>query len=197
MLPNSIGKLQRLRTLNLSRCEELKSLPDSIGDCQMISSIDLCNCEKLTVLPDSIGRNEKLRVLRLIFTKIERLPSIITTLRNLECLDLQGSSELVDLPEGIGNLEKLQVLNLKDCKKLGGMPIGIGQLSRLQKLGLFVVGKGEKFAGISELANVSRIREELTIRGISHVLDPNDAHMACLKVEIENKLTEVGPKVDD
>ena len=69
------------------------------------------------------------------------------------------------------------------------MPIGIGQLSRLQKLGLFVVGKGEKFAGISELANVSRIREELTIRGISHVLDPNDAHMACLKQKTHIKMT--------
>jgi hypothetical protein len=46
---------------------------------------------------------------------------------------------------------------------------------------LFVVGKGEKFAEISELANVSRIGEELTIRGITHVIEPNDAHTACLK----------------
>jgi len=84
-------------------------LPDSIGHCQIISSIDVCSCKELTVLPDSIGRNEKLRVLGLSFTKIERLPSFITTLRNLEWLDLQGCSELVDLPEGIGNLEKLQV----------------------------------------------------------------------------------------
>jgi Leucine-rich repeat (LRR) protein len=180
-LPKSIGKLKKLRTLNLSGCKQLKHLPESIGDCQMISIIDLCHCEELTVLPDSIGRNKKLRVLRLSFTKIERLPSIITTLRNLECLDLQGCGELVDLPKGIGNMEKLQVLNLEDCKKLAGMPIGIGQLSRLQKLGLFVVGKGEKFARISELANVSRIGEKLIIRDIEHVIEPNDAHMACLK----------------
>jgi len=62
----------------------------------MISSIDLCGCKELTVLPNSIGRNEKLRVLRLSFTKIVRLPSIITTLSNLECLDLLGCFQLVE-----------------------------------------------------------------------------------------------------
>jgi hypothetical protein len=72
-------------------------------------------------------------------------------------------------------------LNLKCCTKLGVLPVGIGQLSQLQKLGLFVVGKEEKFARISELANVSRIGDELTIKGIPHGINPNDAHKACLK----------------
>ncbi|KAJ1273942.1 hypothetical protein BS78_05G024500 [Paspalum vaginatum] len=276
-LPKSIGKLQKLRTLNLSHCEELKCLPDSIGDCNMLSSIDLCNCQTLATLPNPIGRNEKLRVLRLCGTGIEKLPSSIMTLRNLECLDLRGCWKLVELPEGIGNLEKLQVLNLKyclwlaklpesiikleklrvlnldgcqqlvelpegisnleklqvlsldgfrglvklpdgisklkklqilnlegcrnlvelpegigkfekllvlnlkSCEELRGMPSGIGQLSRLEMLPLFVVGEGEKFAGISELANVGRDSEDLTIRGIEHVLGQDDALKACLK----------------
>jgi Leucine-rich repeat (LRR) protein len=204
-IPKSICKMKMLRTLNLSHCMKLKSLPDSIGDCHMISSIDLCSCSMLTVLPDSIGklqklrtlnlswcielkclpdsigRNKMLRLLRLCSSKVERLPSSMTKLENLECLDLQGCCELVELPEGIVNLDKLQVLNLTDCTKLGGMPVGIGQLSRLQKLGLFAIGKGEKFAGMSELANVSRFGEELTIIGIQHVMDTNDAHVVCLK----------------
>ncbi|KAJ1273931.1 hypothetical protein BS78_05G023400 [Paspalum vaginatum] len=204
-LPKSIGKLQKLRTLNVSGCRKLKCLPDSIGDCNMLSSIDLCNCKVLTDLPNSIGRNEKLRVLRISCTKIEKLPSSITTLKNLECLDLCSCRELVELPEGIGNLQKLQVLNLEDCvglvelpkgignleklqvlnlkrcKKLGGVPRGIGQLSRLQKLGLFVVGEGEKFAGISELANIGGNINDLNIIGIERLMEPHDAHKACLK----------------
>ncbi|PWZ29473.1 putative disease resistance protein RGA1 [Zea mays] len=180
-LPESFGKLTRLRTLNLSKSEKFKRLPDSIGDCQMMSTIDLCHCNSLTLLPDTIGRIERLRVLRLSYTKIERLPSNIITLRNLECLDLCTCQDLVELPEGIGNLDRLQVLNLKGCKSLGGMPVGVGRLSRLQKLGLFVVGDSEKFAGISELANVPRISEELSIRGIPHGMDPEDAQMACLQ----------------
>ncbi|RLM57740.1 hypothetical protein C2845_PM18G14320 [Panicum miliaceum] len=180
-LPKSIGKMQELRKLNLFCCRELKCLPDSIGDCQMISSIDLSYCKKLRVLPESIGRIEKLRVLRLGNTKIKRLPSSITTLRNLECLDLHQCWELAELHEGIIYLDKLQVLKLTYCKELRGMPVGIGQLSRLQKLGLFVVGEGEKFAAISELGSVGRISDDLTIRGIEHVMEPDDAHKACLK----------------
>lgn len=180
-LPKYIGKLQKLRMLNLWRCTQLKCLPDSIGDCQMISSIDLCNCSEFTLLPNSIGRNKKLRVLRLGKTKIERLPSTVTTLRNLEYLDLHNCSEVVELPEGIGNLDNLQVLNISACEKLGPMPIGIGHLSRLQKLSLFVVGQDEKSAPLSELEKVGRNSDHLTIRGIARVMDPDDAHMACLK----------------
>ncbi|WVZ54682.1 hypothetical protein U9M48_005445 [Paspalum notatum var. saurae] len=228
-LPKSIGKLQKLRTLNLSHSTKLKSLPDSIGDCNMLTSIDLSYCKNLAALPNSIGRIKNLRVLQLGGTEIEKLPSRITTLRSLECLDLRGCSKLVELPEGIGNLKKLQVLNLENCSKLvelpegiinlerlqvlnleccrnlvelpkgigmleklqvlnlklcealRGMPVGIGQLSRLEKLSLFVVGEGEKFAGISELANVGRDSEGLIIRGIEHVLEQDDAHKACLK----------------
>jgi Leucine-rich repeat (LRR) protein len=180
VLPNSIGKLQKLKTLNLSQCEVLKCLPASIGGCHMISSIDICNCKKIAVLPDSIGRNEKLRALILCNTNIERLPTSITTLRNLECLDLYNCWKLVELPEGISNLEKLQVLNLQKCNNLGGMPVGIGQLTRLQKLGLFVLCEGEQFAGLSELANVPGVGEELSIRVISHGVHPNATHKACL-----------------
>ncbi|CAL4904474.1 unnamed protein product [Urochloa decumbens] len=180
-LPKSIGKLQKLRTLNLFQCEQLKCLPDSIGNCQMISSIDLSYCEKLIVLPNYINRNRNLRVLRLGYTKIERVPSNVTSLGSLECLDLRRCSELVELPEDIGNLEKLQVLNLEKCGNLRGMPLGIGKLSRLQKLGIFAVDESENFARISELRNLSRVADELRIQGVARVMDPNDALKACLK----------------
>ncbi|KAJ1273961.1 hypothetical protein BS78_05G026200 [Paspalum vaginatum] len=227
-LPKSVGKLQTLRMLNLWYSTELKSLPDSIGDCKMLTSINLNHC-KLAAMPNSIGRNRSLRVLRLGHTDIEKLPSSITTMRNLECLDLSGCWKLVELPEGIGNLEKLQVLNLKICSNLvelpegiinlerlrvlnleyctnlvelpkgigkleklqvlnlkrcdalRGMPVGIEQLSRIEKLSLFVVGEGEKFARISELANVGRDSEGLIIKDIEHVLEQDDANKACLK----------------
>ncbi|KAG2583403.1 hypothetical protein PVAP13_6KG201606 [Panicum virgatum] len=145
-LPKSIGKLQKLRTLNLSWCMKLKFLPDSIGDCNMLSSIYLCQYMELAALPNSIDH-----------TKIKELPVVITKLRNLQCLSLR-----------IGNLDKLQVLNLEYCVQL-----------KLHVLNL--ENCGELFAGISELANVGRNSEGLIIRGISHVLEKDDAHKACLK----------------
>ncbi|KAL6658299.1 hypothetical protein ACP70R_003885 [Stipagrostis hirtigluma subsp. patula] len=180
-LPKSIGKLRRLRTLNLSFCGRLKSLPDSIGDCHMISIIDLHNCSQLTLLPNSIGRNRNLRVLRLGHTKLERLPPAITTLAHLECLDLKGCVRLLELPDGIGNLKNLEILDLDSCVKLGGIPVEFRQLTLLQKLSLFVVGEGTNSAQISELRNAARIGGNLTIRNIARVMDPDDAQRACLK----------------
>jgi Leucine-rich repeat (LRR) protein len=162
-LPESIGKLQKLRVVNLSCCFHLTSLPDSIGNCVMISSINLFGCVKIATLPSSISRNKRLRVLRLGGTKIERLPSSITTLENLECLDLQRCSELVELPDGIANLKKLVVLNLQGCGMLLAIPKGVGQVTRLEKLGLYVMGVDENDAQISELENVNKIIGELTI----------------------------------
>ncbi|KAL6641991.1 hypothetical protein ACP70R_020172 [Stipagrostis hirtigluma subsp. patula] len=190
-LPESIGKLQKLRTLNLSFCASLMSLPDSVGDCHMISSMDLSHCERITVLPNSIGRNKKLRELRLGSTQIERLPSSITTLGNLEILDLRWCCKLAELPEGIGSLENLQVLNTRGYENLRAMPVGIGQLSQLQNLSTFVVGKGEKSAEISKLANVARKSVDLIIRGIARVKDSDDAYKACLKQKTNLRTLEL------
>lgn len=159
----------------------LKTIPDSIGECHMISSIDLSSCYGVTSLPNSISGNENLRVLRLCCTSIERLTSSITTLGNIECLDLHCSCYLVELPEGIENLRKLKVLNLEGCVGVRSIPKGIQQLVELQKLGLFVLGEGGKCAQLSELANLGKLRGVLTVTGIEHVTNPDDAHMPCLK----------------
>jgi len=114
------------------------------------------------------------------------------------------------LPEGIENLKKLVVLNLQECRKLRGIPKGIAQLTRLGKLGLFVVGKDENYAQISELENINKISGELTIRGIAHGMDPDVADKEWLKqktnlqrltllcesnvgVNSENQLEGLGP----
>ncbi|CAD6254769.1 unnamed protein product [Miscanthus lutarioriparius] len=181
-LPESTGNLKKLRVVNLSYCFCLTSLPDSIGNCVMISSIELFGCKKVATLPSSISRNKRLRVLRLGRTKLERLPSSITALENLECLDLHWCSKLIELPEGIGNLKKLVVLNLQGCGKLRGIPKGIGQITRLETLELFVMGEDdENYAHISELENINKISRELTIHGIRHCMDPDVAHKECLK----------------
>jgi Leucine-rich repeat (LRR) protein len=180
-LPESIGKLKKLRTLNLSGCWYLNRLPDSIGGCHMLSNIDLWHCENLTVLPNSIGRNKELRVLRLGCTRLRRLPSI-TTLENLECLDLRRCHELERLPEGITNLKKLEVLNLEGCVQLRSMLVLKGQeLDRVQNMNIFVVGQGKISAQMSEHANiVDRYDDDLPF-GHTFVMEPDDAHKTCLK----------------
>ncbi|XP_066340938.1 putative disease resistance protein RGA4 isoform X1 [Miscanthus floridulus] len=148
----------------------------------MISTINLFCCFKVATLPNSVSKHKRLRVLRLGYTIIESLPSSITTLENLECLDLYSCSELVELPEGIGNLKKLVVLDLRECEMLRAIPKWIAQLTRLETLGLFVIGEdNENDAQTSELENINKIRGELTIHGIGHCIDPDVAHKEWLK----------------
>ncbi|KAL6595667.1 hypothetical protein ACP70R_048007 [Stipagrostis hirtigluma subsp. patula] len=135
-LPKSIGRLQRLRTLNLSYCRRLKGLPDSIGDCHMISVMDLCSCTEITTLPNSMERNQKLRTLKLRGTKFERLPPAITTLGHLECLDLENCDRLVELPNSIGRLQRLRTLNLSYCRRLKGLPDSIGDCHMISVMDL-------------------------------------------------------------
>ncbi|KAL5712692.1 hypothetical protein ACHQM5_014837 [Ranunculus cassubicifolius] len=69
---------------------------------------------------------------------------------------------------------------------LNRIPAGIGQLTRLETLSTFVVRNpsengNESVAGIQELKGLNLIAGELTIKGLRHVHDPNDAQNAKLR----------------
>ncbi|CAL4905524.1 unnamed protein product [Urochloa decumbens] len=203
-LPESIGKLKKLRTLELNNVGNVRSLPQSIGDCGNLQSLYLEECGiedmpnslgkmvKLGVLsivrclylhrlPESFGKLCNLRTINLYFCGLQQLPQCIVSLSHLESIDLGYCYRLVELPEGIGNLKKLKVLNIKKCINLCGLPVGCGNLTRLQKLGLFVIGDSIKHARISELANLDKLNGELQIKNIEHVKDPVDAKKVRLK----------------
>ncbi|KAG2481080.1 hypothetical protein PVAP13_J683371 [Panicum virgatum] len=169
-LPVVITKLRNLQCLSLRNCYRLVELPKGIGNLDKLQFLNLEYCVQLVELPKEINNLEKLQVLNLENRgELVNLPEGTSKLEKLQVLNLEGCRKLVELPDGIVKFERLQVLNLKDCEELRGMPIGIGQFSsQLQKLPLFVVGNG-------------RNSEGLIIRGISHVLEKDDAHKACLK----------------
>lgn len=206
-LPESIGKVKKLRTLELDCAWNVRSLPQSIGDCDNLGSLYIHRCD-IKDMPNSIEKLENLRVLSVVcctdlrqllpsepFGKLrnlrtitltdcwalEHLPQCITLLGHLQYLDLSSCTKLRELPEGIGALKKLEVLNLERCKRLRGLPAGCGQLIRVQQLGLFVIGDRTKHARISELEKLDKLNGELQIKNIKHVKDPFDAEMVHLK----------------
>lgn len=85
-LPNSIGKLENLRVLSTLYCMDLQQLlpAESYGKLYNLRTITLSHCFAL-----------------------QHLPECITSLGNLESLDV-GYCSLVELPQGIGNLRKLK-----------------------------------------------------------------------------------------
>jgi len=143
-LPPSIGRLQKLKHLNLSctenslqlsNTENLLQLPEEIGDLVSLTKLNL-HQSGITSLPPSIGRLQNLKVLDLSWTKkLLELPEEIGDLSSLNELDLAGS-KIESLPSSIGRLQDLQNLNLSWTKNLLTLPEEIGDLVSLNKLDL-------------------------------------------------------------
>jgi len=131
-LPASIGNLVNLERLIL-RTNILTRLPASIGNLRNLENLELNN-NKLTTLPASIGNLTKLRTLDLSGNKLTTLPTSIGKLRNLEDLNLY-LNKLTTLPESIGKLTELEYLNLSD-NKLTTLPESIGNLKKLKEISL-------------------------------------------------------------
>uniref|UniRef100_A0ACD5XSE8 Uncharacterized protein n=2 Tax=Avena sativa TaxID=4498 RepID=A0ACD5XSE8_AVESA len=194
MLPESIGKLRKLRTLELSRVRYLESLPQSIGDCHNLESLHVIDCSKFKKIPDSFCQNENLRLLNIVVCKsLLHLPSgSFEKLRNLETINLSGCRYLEDLPgsfacdklhtlklcdltkltvlsESITSLSSLKHLDLKGCRGLVELPSGIDNLKKLVVLNLKgCSGLVELPAGIVKLRRLVVLNLELCdeLRGL-------------------------------
>ena len=99
--------------------------------------------------------NSRLRVLNISNTGIEKIPSSISQLTNLEVLVIKDAPYLSHLPPEIGELKSLKVLSCIDVY-LEEIPPEIGRLSQLVELHLGI----EKYSydGFPEIA---KIPEEL------------------------------------
>nr|XP_016468479.1 PREDICTED: putative disease resistance protein At4g11170 [Nicotiana tabacum] len=86
----SIGNLDRLIKLDMSRCEKLGDLPSSI--CQLISLEELFihHCSSIKTLPDNLGDMKSLTFLYADDTGIKQLPRSVEMLRNLVTLRVGG-----------------------------------------------------------------------------------------------------------
>ncbi|CAH9098386.1 unnamed protein product [Cuscuta epithymum] len=129
-LPESIGKLTRLITLDLSE-NRISSLPASIGKLYSLKKLDL-HGNKITDLPDSIGNLLTLINLDLSGNQLKSLPLSISKLIHLEELDLSSNS-LSTLPETIGSLSSLKRL-IVETNDLEELPHTISQCTSLVEL---------------------------------------------------------------
>ncbi|KAK9007730.1 hypothetical protein V6N11_074649 [Hibiscus sabdariffa] len=119
-----------------------------------------------------------LRYLRFHDSYVKALPESISSLHNLQTLNLQWCRNLQKLPKGLKNLKNLKYLDLRDCNELISMPVGLGQLTCLRKLSKFVVGK-DKGGGIDELKELA-LEGELSITGLCNVKNSTEAKNANL-----------------
>ena len=158
-LPESLGQLTALTTLDLSGCRNLHSLPESLGQLTALATLtgrgngaltrlpeslgglvaletlDLCECSQLTGLPESLGRLTSLTTLDLSRCRnLHSLPESLGQLTALATLTGRGNGALTRLPESLGGLVALETLDLCECSQLTGLPESLGRLTSLTTL---------------------------------------------------------------
>ncbi|KAL0379078.1 UNVERIFIED_CONTAM: Plant intracellular Ras-group-related LRR protein 4 [Sesamum radiatum] len=129
-LPDSIGKLSNLITLDLSE-NRIAMLPEAIGRLSSLEKLDL-HGNRITELPESIGDLLNLLQLDLRGNQLKSLPRTIARLVCLQELDL-SSNGLSVLPDTIGSLVSLKKLNV-ETNDIEEIPHTIGQCASLKEL---------------------------------------------------------------
>ncbi|XP_039824847.1 disease resistance protein RGA2-like [Panicum virgatum] len=161
-LPESIGKLKKLRILELNFAYDLDSLPQSIGDCRHLQSLILYRCGKFREMPGTICKIKNLRGLHISscsFLKLKQFPSEFAgVFSNLQTINLANSIEFQGLPSTLScpllctldlsktkvtmlppwitTIDTLECINLEQCSELVELPKGIGNLKRLAVLNI-------------------------------------------------------------
>ncbi|KAG7275818.1 hypothetical protein CRUP_016758 [Coryphaenoides rupestris] len=121
MVPQAIGQLSRLRSLDLSDnslqilCPEIE-----LGDLQMLESLDVSR-NRLTCLPARLHRCLSLQYLTADRNQLRHLPTHLCLLKNLNELSLAGN-RLATLPPDLGRSRELQFVFVDNNVDLKGLP---------------------------------------------------------------------------
>ena len=140
-----------LKQLILRRCRRLYKIHASLGDLNRLILLDMSKCECLESFPHNISLNALETFILSGCSRLKSLPSSIFLLKNLKVLSLSESfNGLTSFPliqpkrspNPMGILEhsltglcSLTILNLSYCK-LQSIPNDIGSLSSLECLDL-------------------------------------------------------------
>ena len=130
-LPESIAGLTALERLELPNCGALTALPAAIGELKSLTELDLTRCESLAELPATIGGLTALEQLVLTGCSITALPDAIVYLKSLWKLDLERCENLTSLPHALDELKDLTELNLAGCSSLTALPPAIETMPNL------------------------------------------------------------------
>ena len=158
----SIGKLKKLKLLDLGWCSELTSLPDkfeiaslmildltyclkvknlvclpnTICYLTLLNNLNLSGCSQFKKLPEDLGNMVSLKELDLGGTAIKELPSSVQFLSGLTSLVLEDCKNFVRLPSTICSLKSLRKINFLRCSKFDKLPNDFGNITSLVELNL-------------------------------------------------------------
>ncbi len=134
-LPESIGNLTAIRSIDLFQTNVSGHIPESIGDCDSLRVLSLMSNNFDGEVPSSIGNLSFLTSLKLAGNQFSgHIPQSIGNLINLHSLYLQNNNLYGPLPDSIGNLTHLRTMRIFDNLFSGSIPETIGNMTNLREI---------------------------------------------------------------
>lgn len=126
----SVAKLPRLGTLMVLRCPNAV-LPQDLSPMTNLETLTLKGCSHV---PEAICSLTSLKILTVCGSDSVATLPCVSSLVNLQRLNLSHCSALAKLPEGLEKLPRLECLNIFGCRKLAGSDVDSlrGACPRLQ-----------------------------------------------------------------
>ncbi|PIM98755.1 Non-specific serine/threonine protein kinase [Handroanthus impetiginosus] len=157
-IPEELGKLQKLKELDIGTNFLIGSIPSAIFNISSLERIIIASCSLSGPLPlDMCSRSSQLQTLSL-----ERIGKCLA-LKNVELSfnDITGT-----IPRSVGNLTRLQTFYVAENNLIGRIPKEIGNLHNLEGLDLAVNNlRGsipKEIFNISTLQHISISKNQLT-----------------------------------
>ncbi|KAL3678343.1 hypothetical protein R1sor_021299 [Riccia sorocarpa] len=122
-LPETIGQLSSLRTLEIMNCRKLRCLPQSMRQLRNLRRLVIRDCRSMSTLPDSLCHMKWLESLDIRCQSSSSLLNSFGNLIPLTGLELVDCEDLISLPESIGQLKSLRRLKIVNCSELTCLPI--------------------------------------------------------------------------
>ncbi|KAM5588885.1 hypothetical protein ABKV19_007040 [Rosa sericea] len=131
VIPEELGDLQYLSSLDLSGDKLYGSIPAALGYLHRLQTLDLSSNQLTGSIPD-LGRLQNLQSLSLHHNLLEGIiPPTLGSLVKLDKLDLQSNRLSGTIPDELGNLVNLTTLDISENMLTGPLPKTLGNLSSL------------------------------------------------------------------
>jgi uncharacterized protein (TIGR02145 family) len=136
-IPQTLGDLANLQSLNLNENQLTGSIPSSIGALANLQYLYLWTNHLTGSIPQAIGNLANLQNLQLGRNQLTgNIPPEIVNLTNLQYLSLDGNQFTGSIPSEIANLSNLKHLYLSGNQLIGSIPPEIAGLTNLEQLWL-------------------------------------------------------------
>jgi len=130
-----IGKLRRLKVLNLYNNKLTGTIPAETGGCTDLSSLNIALNKLSGQIPETLSQLECLSDIWLQFNDLTGpVPSAFCNLKRLAQADLSYNKLSGAIPDNIGNLSAITYLSLSGNTLTGSIPASAGNLHSLTYL---------------------------------------------------------------